>query len=172
MQKFIGSLLIISATTGWGIMYGAGLTEELEEMLRLRHVLSLLKGELMRSKLPLEFMFERLSHTVPEPYGSWFLDMLGQIEKRKKRSFSAIWSDSIDRELSGLRLKRQYITGLKNLGRYMAGADGEESAAVLLHYLKRLDHEAEAARDAMYSKKRLGNCIGVMAGVFLVILLV
>ena len=46
MQRFIGSLLIIAATTGAGVLYGTELKRYLEKLLYIRHVIYMLKGEM------------------------------------------------------------------------------------------------------------------------------
>ena len=46
MLRFIGGILIIIATTGAGILYGMELQGYLEKRLYIRHILSMLKGDM------------------------------------------------------------------------------------------------------------------------------
>ena len=68
MQRFIGCLLILGATTGAGIAYGTELQRYLEKLLYIRHIVYMLKGELEYSNAPLGEIFGRVAVRVKEPY--------------------------------------------------------------------------------------------------------
>ena len=46
MQRIIGGILVIAATSGIGFLYSKELQIYLEKMLYIRHLIYLLKGEL------------------------------------------------------------------------------------------------------------------------------
>ena len=64
MQRFIGCLLILGATTGAGIAYGTELQRYLEKLLYIRHIVYMLKGELEYSNAPLGEIFGRVAVRV------------------------------------------------------------------------------------------------------------
>ena len=62
MQKVIGGILILSATAGAGVVYGNELKRYLRNMVYLRYVFGLIRGEI-------EYFFRRLcpcERTVPK----------------------------------------------------------------------------------------------------------
>ncbi len=172
MLRFIGGILIITATTGAGILYGMELQEYLEKLLYIRHIIYMIKGELEYSQAPLSEAFGRISVRVREPYRRWLSAMEKQVENREEDAFLKIWMRSVDKYLKELHLKSEHSIQLKELGTYLGQTDGASESRNLQLYLGRLELEIEKVREGMASKKRIGNCLGVMGGIFLVVLLI
>lgn len=172
MQRFIGSLLIITATTGAGLVYGTELTRYLEKLLYIRHIVYMLKGEIEYSNAPLGEVFGRIAVRVKEPYRHWLRVMERQVEDREEDGFAKIWNRSIDRCLKELHLKSIHSIQLKELGTFLGQLDGDTSSKTITLYLNRLELEIEKVREGMAAKKRIGNCLGVMGGIFLVVILI
>ena len=172
MLRFIGGILIITATTGAGILYGMELQEYLEKLLYIRHIIYMIKGELEYSSAPLSEVFGRISARVREPYRQWLGAMEKQVENREEDAFLKIWMRSVDKYLKELHLKSEHSIQLKELGTYLGQTDGASESRNLQLYLGRLELEIEKVREGMASKKRIGNCLGVMGGIFLVVVLI
>ncbi|MGC4019529.1 MAG: stage III sporulation protein AB [Muricomes sp.] len=172
MQRFIGSLLILTATTGAGIVYGVELRRYLEKLLYIRHIVYMLKGELEYSHAPLGEIFGRVAMRVKEPYRMWLRAMERQVADREEDGFSKIWNRSIDKYLGDLHLKSVHSIQLKELGTFLGQLDGDTLGKTIQLYLNRLELEIEKVREGMAAKKRIGNCLGVMGGIFLVVILI
>ena len=172
MLRLSGGILIITATTGAGILYGMELQEYLEKLLYIRHIIYMIKGELEYSSAPLSEVFGRISARVREPYRQWLGAMEKQVENREEDAFLKIWMRSVDKYLKELHLKSEHSIQLKELGTYLGQTDGASESRNLQLYLGRLELEIEKVREGMASKKRIGNCLGVMGGIFLVVLLI
>lgn len=172
MPRFIGSVLIITATTGAGILYGMELQGYLEKLLYIRHLIYMLKGELEYSFAPLSEVFGRIAVRAKDPYKHWLFAMEKQVEDREEDAFLKIWIHSVDIYLKELHLKKEHSIQLKELGTCLGQMDGTSESRNLQLYLGRLEQEIEKVREGMPAKKRLGNCLGVMSGIFLVVLLV
>lgn len=172
MQRFIGAVFIISATTGAGLLYGIELQNYLEKMLYIRHIVYMLKGELEYSSAPLDEVFGRVAVRVKEPYRRWLHAMERQMAERESENFLKIWMRSVDRYLGELHLKSEHSIQLKELGTCIGQMDSASESKNLQLYLERLELEIERVREGMASRKRIGNCLGVMSGVFLVVILI
>lgn len=172
MLRFIGALLIITATTGAGILYGMELQSYLEKLLYIRHIIYMLKGELEYSYAPLSEVFGRISVRVKEPYKHWLCAMEKQVEDREEDAFLKIWMRSMDKYLKELHLKSEHSIQLKELGTCLGQMDGASESRNLQLYIGRLELEIEKVREGMAAKKRIGNCLGVMSGIFLVVVLI
>ena len=67
MQKVIGGILILSATAGAGVVYGNELKRYLRNMVYLRYVFGLIRGEIEYTCAPLpEIFFGVCERTVPK----------------------------------------------------------------------------------------------------------
>ena len=172
MQRFIGGVLVLVATTGAGIAYGRELQKYLEKLMDIRQIVYLLKGEITYSGAPLYEVLERVSLRVKEPYQRWLREMRWQIEERTTDEFLKIWSQSIDDYLAELHLKNIHMRQLKELGMWFGQLDIQTADRTLQLYLSRLEQEIELVRVGIVGKKRIGNCLGVMGGIFLVVMLI
>ena len=172
MQRFIGSLLIIAATTGAGMVYGVELQRYLEKLLYIRHIVYMLKGEMEYSNAPLGEVFGRVAVRVKDPYRVWLRSMERQVETREEDEFAKIWNRAVDQYLGELHLKSAHYFQLKELGTFLGQLDGNTSSRTMQLYINRLELEIEKVREGMSSKKRIGSCLGVMGGIFLVVILI
>ena len=146
MQRFIGGVLILTATAGAGYVYGMELKTYLETMRYLRYVISLIKGEISYSGTPLQEVFAEVAERVREPYRA-------------------------DRYLKPLRLKYEHMILLKEPGTFLASLERDTLDRTLQIYLNRMDLEIEKLREGLAGKIRVGGCLGVMSGIFLIVIL-
>lgn len=162
--------MILTATTWAGILYGKEQQSQLEHLYYLRHIIHMLKGELEYSSAPLGEIFCRIAVRVKEPYRSWLHHLQHQTEKREEEEFRKIWRVGIERDLKELHLKKEYKEQLKEVGDCIGKMDRMSEEKNLQLYLETLDLGIKKARAEIADKKRIGNCIGIMSGLFLIIL--
>ena len=171
MQRVVGSILIIIATTGAGYMYGAELSRYLEKMRYLRYVAGLIRGEMEYTCAPLPEVFRETGRRVKEPYASWLRHLAEETDRREESAFARIWNRSIDRDLKELGMKSEHSILLKEMGTFLGQIDRETSDRSMQLYMNRMDLEIEKLREGRASRKKIGNCLGVMGGIFLVVVL-
>ena len=172
MWKMIGSILVLTATSGAGFLYGMEQQDYLEKLLYIRHIIYMLKGELEYTKAPLGEVFGQAAVRVREPYKGWLHELERQVERRKEDEFFKIWMRSIDRDLHTLHLKSEHVIQLKELGSCLGRMDSTSESLHLKLYVERLELEIEKVRESLSAKKRIGNCLGVMGGIFLIVILI
>lgn len=75
-----------------------------------------------------------------------------------------------------LRVGKPLLVICENTERILPGEDGapylvtKEEIREL--YVERLELEIEKVRESLSAKKRIGNCLGVMGGIFLIVILI
>ena len=79
MWKMIGSILVLTATSGAGFLYGMEQQDYLEKLLYIRHIIYMLKGELEYTKAPLGEVFGQAAVRVREPYKGWLHGLERQV---------------------------------------------------------------------------------------------
>ncbi len=171
MQRIIGGILVIAATSGIGFLYSKELQIYLEKMLYIRHLIYLLKGELEYCVAPIGEVFGKIAQQVKQPYKNWLLAMQKQVENREADEFFTIWMRTIDQYLGELSLKPSHLIQLKELGCYLGQNHTAVESRNLQLYIERLELEIEKMREGIETKRRIGSCLGVMAGIFLVVIL-
>lgn len=172
MQKLVGAGMILLATSGAGILYGMEQQCYLEKLIYIRHIVYMLKGELDYAGIPLGEVFGRVAVRVKEPYRRWLHGMEKQVEGRTEDGFFKIWMRGVDKYLTELHLKSEHMIQLKELGTYLGKMDSASESRNLQLYIERLELEIEKVRTGLASKKRIGNCLGVMGGLFLTVIFI
>ena len=171
MQRIVGSVLILTATIGAGYMYGEELKQYLQRMLYLRYVIELIRGELTYTGAPIPELLYDVARRIREPYKRWLKSVAREAQERDETAFVRIWNRCVDRYLKELRLKTEHSILLKELGTFLGQGDRETLDCSVQLYLNRMDLEIEKLREGLASKKKIANCLGVMGGLFLVVLL-
>lgn len=171
MQRLMGGVLILTATTGAGYVYGVRLREYLDQMIYLRYIEGLIRGDIEYTAAPLSEIFIKISSRLKEPYRTWLRGTAEEMEKRDEASFSRIWNRCVDRYLKELNLRTEHIVLLKEFGIFLGQSDVETFSRSAQLYLGRVDLEIEKLRAELAPKKKLGSCLGVMGGIFLIVIL-
>ena len=73
--------------------------------------------------------------------------------------------------LKDLHLKNRHMGALLEMGMYIGQMDVRMGRTSMQMYLENLEAEIEQTRQEITAKKRIGNWLGVMSGLFLVIVL-
>lgn len=172
MQKLLGCVLIFFASAGTGFLYAADFQRSLDQMIYLQQIIYMLKGEMEYTQAPLCEMFGRVAVRVKEPYRSWLGRLELETENRCEKLFSDIWDQCMREELSELRLKGEYENLVRELGTSLGQMDAKTGVGTFTLYLNRMTLEIQKARESLSSRKRLSSCLGIMGGLFLVIILI
>lgn len=171
MQRIIGGVLIMTATAGAGYVYGSNLKKYLEKMVYLRYIMSLIRGEIMYTHAPLPEVFASVAERVREPYAGWLKNTARETEKREEYAFARTWNRCVDRYLSELGLKYEHMILLKEPGTFLGSLEKDTLERTMQLYINRMELEVEKLREGLASKTRIGGCLGVMAGIFLIVIL-
>lgn len=172
MLKLIGSILIFGASTGTGLFYASEYQRQLENMIYIQQIIYMIKGEMEYTKAPLGELFGRVAVRIKEPFRSWLLRVQWEIEKRGSNTFAEIWEMCIEEELSELHLKKEYKQLLLEIGSGFGQLDTKSGVGALNLVLNRMESMIHRSREAVDNKKKLSSCIGIMGGLFLVIILI
>ena len=171
MQRVIGGLLILTATGGAGYVYGKELKRYLGRLLYFRYVMSLVKGEIAYTHAPLPEIFSEVARRVKAPYDRWLIRTAAEMEKRDEYGFARMWNRCADRYLGELNLKYEHSILVKEPGTFLGSLEKDTLDHALQMYLNKVDLEIEKLREGLSSKIRVGGCLGVMSGVFLIVML-
>lgn len=162
--KLIGAIIIIFACGGLGFSKSRELQLHLNELEEIKKIFSLLKSELQYTRAPFSQVFEKISNKTSAPYRNWLIGLQNKLTDKAKSSFWEIWCMSITEDLHGSRLKEGELEELKNVGKSL------EYVESLDLYIEQMEYKINNTREAYKSKKKLCQSMGIMGGVFLVIL--
>ena len=171
MQRVIGSVLILTATGGAGYLYGKELKNYLEKLRYFRFVVSMIRGEIAYTRAPLPEVFSEVAARVKEPYRKWLLMLARETESREEYGFLRVWNRCAEKGLRDLDLKYEHRILAKEPGTFLGSLEPETLDRAMQLYLNKVDLEIEKLREGMAAKTRIGGCLGVMSGIFLIVIL-
>ncbi len=171
MLKILGSLLVIAATTLYGMKRAADLKEQYVQMEYVRQVFGKVQSEIRYARNPLGEIFSYIGRNAREPYGTWLQELGKKMEQRDGGAFPELWERSIADDLYCCALPRAELCRLEELGGRLGLMDIEMQVKTLELYLEQLTEAMKEVREGMRTKVRLCHCLGVMGGMFIVILL-
>lgn len=172
MQKIVGAVLILMASAGIGIAKGLDIQKYLKELEQLKQVFWMLRREIQYMKTPFSEAFFRIGTRVGGVFGQWMLFLAEQLEERAGATFFKLWAASIDDCLEKSKLKPKDRERLKEMGMQMGYLDEKMQLGTIDLYLEQLEFVIQRTREEAATKRRLCNCLGVMGGIFLVIILI
>lgn len=165
MQKLVGSILIILACTGFGIEKSNEIKTRMQQMEELKKIFTLMQSELKYQKIPFSDLFHKISRKTDGIFREWLFSVAETLDGRQKETMQEIWENSIKECLQETMLGKEEIDELINLGTSLGYW---ESIGL---YLEQLESRIQTAREEMRVQRKMFQSIGVMGGIFLVIIL-
>ena len=141
-------------------------------------------GEMIRRKMferyivlgndghPVPEIFFGVSARVKEPYRRWLKKTAEEMECRDLSGFARVWNRCTDKYLEIPGLKQEHKILIKEPGTFLGSFEKDISDRAMEMYLNKMDLEIEKLRAELASKVKVGRCLGVMAGLFFIVLLI
>lgn len=171
MLKIAGSILVIGATTLFGIRRAEELKEQYRQMEYLRQLFYQLQSEIRYARSPFGEICACIGKSAKDPYGTWFKELGKSLGAREGGTFACLWKTSIREYLKTSALAETELRSLKELGERLGSADAAFQINAIECYLTQLAGSANEVHKEMKTKVRLYCCLGVMSGMLIVTLL-
>lgn len=165
MQKIIGSIIVVAVCTVMGFEKSRELQLHLKELEELKKMFTILKGELQYTRAPFSEMFFKISKKTEGIYKEWLIHLSEDLEKRKMGTLQEAWKTTILKYLNESRLTVEEKEELRQIGNSLGYPETIEL------YLEQLEVSIQSTREELKAKKKLYQSMGIMCGIFLVIVL-
>ena len=178
-MRYIGILMMAGALAAGGFWAADQWKEKLELLLLFRQMMFYLKGQILYANATLPEALREVggryaegrSGFLKEP-GAFFLRVAERLEEQGDVPFPVIWKEEAERFPPGFPLEAGDHKNLLALGENLGYAHKDMQERVLLLYLEKLDGEIGGLRGQVREKCRLYTGLGIMAGLFLAVVLV
>lgn len=165
MLKAIGCLLVFVSCTGIGFSKSVEMQSHLNELEELKKIFYLLKSEIQYTRAPFVEVFEKIGQKTREPFHTWLLDFCNRLNEKRSGMFWDMWCSSIEDNLKGSKLKEDELNELKIVGKNL------EYIESLDLFIEQMEYRIKNTRESYRTKRKLCQSLGMMGGIFLVILL-
>ena len=164
-------MIIISASL-LGMIKGQELQKRLSDMLEIKRVFVLLKSQIEYTRSTFPAVFMQMSKRCDGVYKDWLLYLAKELNKCEANRIRNIWEAGVDKVLYKTQLKKAELDLIKSVGTNLGQLDMESQTNAICLFLDQWEETIRKTRADLDAKKRLSNLLGVLGGVFLVILLV
>lgn len=172
MFKIIGAACIIVATTAIGFGQSFRIHLRYRELLEFKKLLHLLSGEVRFGGGTLEETFRTMAGRSRPPFQGFFDFLAEEMEKRAGERLTEIWERAVEEKLSASHLTAQDKEILLRLGNELGCLDRETQLKTIALTVEQVEDVRKELHGELPKKMRLYNCLGILAGVFITILLI
>lgn len=169
--KIIGCALVVASSAGIGFYFSCVLRARAEELMELKKILILLRGNIRYANTPLAEALNTISlrHKGEiQPFLSWVSQ---QMDEMQGKTIAEIWRQGVEEQMKGLSLTKKDKEALIGFGNNLGYLDKEMQLGTIDLYVATLEAEIAEITRTMKEKTYLYNSLGFMGGVFLIIIL-
>lgn len=177
-MRYLGMLGMAAAFVGAGFLAAETWKEKLMVLGTFRQMAYHLKGRILYANEPLPEALSEVGGrflagregTAAEP-GKLFLRISRRLETEEGCSFAAVWKEELERMPETVSMDRKDRQALASLGESLGYADRSMQERTLLFYVEQTDDSIGYLKKEMESRVRLYRCLGMAAGLFLLVIL-
>lgn len=172
VMKLAGICLILGSSTAIGFFFSRRLEERIEELETIKRLLILLRGEIKYNHATLAEGFHTIGERMKNPYGIILSAVSDEMKRMDGQTLAQIWEKRLREGLKESALSQEDRERLISFGGQLGYLDIEMQQNTIELYLEQVQEEILQARESMKRNGRLYRTMGVVMGIFLVILMV
>ncbi|MCI9570073.1 MAG: sporulation protein [Lachnospiraceae bacterium] len=178
-MRYAGIFMMAGALMAGGFWAAEKWKERVQILLLLRQMVFYLKGQILYSNATLPEALGEVgkrfqngrSGVFAEP-GSLFLRVQKRMEEESGIPFFAIWKEEVERLPDDFPMSAADRQTLSSLGENLGYADRDMQERTLLFYLEQTEGAIAFLKKESESRTKLYRCLGMAAGLFLLVMLV
>ncbi|MBP1950381.1 stage III sporulation protein SpoIIIAB [Virgibacillus litoralis] len=171
-MKWIGALLFIGTTTLIGFEFSRKLNARPKHIRQMKNALQILEAEILYSQLPLHDAFQTIAKQIPEPTRSFFHRLSRSLLTEQGVNLYNVWDQHLNDLMKESAFGANEEEILQQFGRTLGQHDFEQQKKHIHLTVKHLDRELEDARDSQYKYSKMAKSLGLLCGLFIVLLLI
>lgn len=171
-MKIIGMILVITSCSGLGLIYSTRLKKRVEDFIRYKKALILLKNEINYSVTPLPEAFEYVGKKIEGHIGNYFTVISEELKKKISGNINTIFKEHAFRELEETCLNKKDIENIVSFSSNLGVLDKESQLNNIKLQIEVVEEEINNAREDESKNGNLFKTLGVLAGIFIIIIFI
>lgn len=171
MIKWIGAIVIITATTGGGFAWAKTFSDRPRQLRQLKTALQSLEAEIMYGLTPLDEACDHLAGQLTGPLTHFFKVFSHQLNSGRTTVQQA-WEAALDIVWSDTALADSDREVMKQFGATLGKHDRDHQQKQIRLTLSHLEREEAEAKDAQYRYEKMIKSLGFLTGLLIVLLLI
>lgn len=170
MIKMVGAVLVLISTYAIGSLLALQVKEQEKWLKDMKTALFLLLGELEYRQVPLPEALEIIGQRHGGRLTAFFRVLSEELKKKEGFSLQELWRQLAVPALKDCPLSGEQKEEFADLGLYFTESDRETRRNSLDFYLNRLEEDIVKLRETGADKAYLCRTLGMLGGIFLLIL--
>jgi len=170
--KIVGCIMVIASCTAIGFYFSSEMRQRIYDLKELRKLIGLLRGDIRYAATPLPEAIAVLNRR----HNGCFHDFLDYVSRKLNemsgQTFALIWKSGVDEKLVNTSLSRRDKLQLAQLGDNLGYLDKDMQVNTLDLYIAQLEDEIADLSKTVRENAYLYNTLGVMAGIFITIIMI
>ncbi len=172
ITKVVGCILIILSSTLMGFYFGNELKYRINDMRELRKLIVLLRGDIRYGSTPLPEAISSIARRHEGGFKGFFMKVSERLSEHSGETFSKVWKEAVEKELLGTSLNKKDKSQLIQFGENLGYLDKEMQMNTLDLFLEQMEEEIQELSKTAKEKTYLYNTLGIMAGIFISIIMI
>lgn len=171
MIRLAGAVLLAVSCAGLGILESLRLKKRIEHLRVLIRLASFLEGEISFARTTLPEALRSVGGRLSPPFSGFLMELARQMETSPGRSFGELLRQSVLTNLKGTELCREDLEEFCGAAVDLGYLDGKMQVHILEAYRKEQERKVLRLMEELPAKQKLFQSLGILGGIFLVILL-
>lgn len=172
ITKVVGCILIILSSTLMGFYFGNELKSRIKDMKELKKLIILLRGDIRFGSTPLPEAISSIARRHDGCFKGFFTRASEKLNERSGNTFSQVWKEAVENELFSTSLNKKDKSQLIQFGENLGYLDKEMQMNTLELFLTQMEDELQDLTKTAKEKSYLYNTLGIMAGIFISIIMI
>lgn len=169
--KIVGCILIISSCAGTGFLLASELQRRLEDLKAAKSMAILLRGDIRYAQTALPEALENAARRHEGRLAPFLKRVSGELKQYSGTSLKEIWRKAVKEELSHTALSKKDKECLVQLGDHLGYLDKDMQMNTIDWYITQVDEIMKDITAESKQKMRLYQSLGVLFGLFVIILI-
>lgn len=172
MLKIIGFIIVILSSIIIGCVMGNNVKLRVEELVYVKKMLLMFKGELDYKNAMLSDAFFTVGIKAKEPYDKVFMELSRAAEENCTETMSLIFKRELEKNLVGnTYLKEEDINKIIEIGDTLGYQNKEMQLSNIDLFIERLDVLIGEEQNKMHDTVKVYRTMSIMTGLFIAIVL-
>ncbi|MBE5962664.1 MAG: hypothetical protein E7256_15015 [Lachnospiraceae bacterium] len=170
--KILGCVLIIGSSTGMGFLFGSEIKKRIEDLKSAKTFAILLSGDIRYAKTALPEALSNVARRHEGRLGPFLKKVAKELDSYSGTSLYEIWKRAVKEELSKTSLTAKDKENLLHLGESLGNLDKDTQVTTIEWYIAQVEEDMKAVSADAKEKIKLYRSLGVLAGIFVVVLII
>jgi len=171
-MKIIGCIMVVGSTSGMGFFFSNEMRCRIGNLKELRKLIGLLRGDIRYANTPLPEAIASITRRHKGSFDIFLNSVSTKLQELSGQTFAEVWKEAVNKELLDTSLSKKDKLHLIQFGENLGYLDKDMQMNVIDLFLSQLEEEIKEMTKAMKEKSYLYNSLGIMAGVFIVIVMI